>query len=378
MPGPTAAKPPLGPAVGGPLADFLAGLVRPSAIALGVASLVVLVATGALLAILVPSRLTHGLDRYLFGVGDDEYVQVTMDVLRLRSRSSGAPLVAIVGASVGMGAILERDLARVLRSEMAPDVEVREFATARQTLWESAAIIEMIPRGTAGALILEVGPSRFTRTADDLDSLYRRPRLGFRSALLDRAARRAGFRPPPLTGIYALDNRLFIAPRLPTALRNVIKDRLGLPLPTYRYRYPNRVAEADLWNEIATRVSDRFVDYQKLMRSNLPVLDSLIALVRARTRMTVVVLEHPMNPRFVRDWLGPSLYRYHRSQLRRFAATRGVAYLELQPALDFAESDFYDWAHLKTAAIARRFTQALADTLPAVTARFAHARKATP
>ena len=349
-------------------AAFLEGLTRPSPTGLVTMAVVTVLGIVGFLVFVTPDRLVSGLDRYFAGGGDEQSVAMTTRIIETSRRESDAPLLVVLGGSVARGAVIEEALEASIRQSLEAGWDVAELTTSRQSLWEAGGIVEWLPSETRGAVLLFLGPSRFARSSDEIAELYETPSLGIRSDFIDRSAEAAGMRPPPRTGNYVLDNRLFYQSRLTHTVRNLVKAAVGRELPrSWETQYEDSVLSEGSWDGVAERVYARFDEYDRKLASNIRVLTEVVEEIEARG-MDAILVEAPISRRFVDEWLG-DLYDLYLERVAAFASERGLAYLRIQELARIRPDEFHDWAHLRNASVGRRFTAVLGDTLPALLAR---------
>ena len=136
---------------------------------------------------------------------------------------------------------------------------------------------------------------------------------------------------------------------------------LGSPAPAYLdsayLAEPDDVGQRE-WAARGTRVASRYPYVKANWAFNARVLDKLIASLR-RTGLRVVLVETPVNPRFVTQYDVAGVGKWHQDRMRDFASRRGVPYVVLNDVAGLASSDFFDWAHLRNRDAARRCARAL-------------------
>jgi hypothetical protein len=337
--------------------SFQEALLRPSTAATLIAIAVAfttIVACGAL----IDERLVGsgtGRDLLPFGRSDDD-LEVTSRVLELRRRDDGRPIVIVLGASETREIIDRPRLESQLTGSDGTAPELLMLTQARQGLSEVVRLVEEIPDGTRGVLVLSLGVGRFVVGDDDAGNELIWPRLGFRTERRDAELRAAGQSPPSPTGIFLVDNLRFYFPRLLALPRNLL---LGPPVRRI-HRYDDRPAmSAEEWQSRADFTRQRLAEFDANFTANAELLTRALEALRARTRMTVVVTSLPVNPRFVDEVIGDE--RYRAMIARMFAMVEGwnVELVDLSAAR-LAVEDYWDWIHLRIPAARARTTDLLA------------------
>jgi len=345
--------------------EFLQAATRPSRYALLTIVLLNVIFLSAILLLVTPSRMATSLPAYLAGSGTfDEHV--TGAALRLAGEKPGQTLVVTLGASAIREALDASDLEEALKKRMTKKRGIKKvtaynLATGRQSLYDSIALAEKIPIGSAGVVLLSMGPSRLTRPPSELEQATLAPRLGFRSDAVEALARARGIDIPPRFGVYPIDNMRFLAPRLTTlAYRLVIAGPQPRRAHMYLQRPPQRGKQ---WLRTGRKIAKRFQEYGTNAAHNFDLVNQLVALIRGRTKMTVALIDHPANPRFLREFAPEGFIERHRRLVTEAANHLKTPYLSLNELADLEESEFYDWCHLRDPIAIQRCADAIAEKI---------------
>ncbi len=341
----------------GPWPSFVDGLVRPSPVAIGIAVVLNALIFSALLVGLTPRFLASKPMGFLAENATDYDAIVTSQIIALQVHPVADPMVIVLGASTTRAALLYKDLSDGLESRGFRDVRVVKLCTSRQSLWETLALVENLPAGVRGVAVLGVGPSLFSMGSDDLKDLAHHPRLGIRSTLLDGELRAHAIPVRDRTDNYFIDNAAFLLARLNVLPRNYLRPGRTAYVDS---RYVGKgAATAAAWELKGTRVDSRLDHLGENWLQNLQVLERIIELIRSRTSLKIVLVESPINPRFVAQFNREDLIAWHRQGLARFARRQGIPYVVLNQAAVLAPGDFFDWAHLSDPAAIKRSADAV-------------------
>ena len=299
----------------------------------------------------------------------DHNAFISAKITRMRDDPSDVPLVAIIGESVTLSSFgTERAVAEAFRARTGQEVEVINLASGRQPILFSLMLIDRLPRNRPVHVVLGSGPSRFTMESDEVGALYGGGYFSVGSALEQRLARENGLTTPFTkgTGIAMIDHRVFFNSRAEAFARNLMKLALTGEAPRQNLDlYQGETTSPQAFRRRAIEVATRFMDadLNKSMIFNKDMFARSAALVESRNYMTLAIVEHPIHPRFVTEYLGPDLYRRHIADMRRFAAAEGVPYWTIGADLELGEADFVDWAHVSSASAQRDLRNALVDRM---------------
>ena len=193
--------------------SFLRGTTRPSVSALLIVAFVFFIILSSYLFLLTADVMGGPVHRYFMDGEFDSQTIVTYRALSMKDASS--PLVVILGTSVIIRCVLdEQTLASSIALHTSNKPVVYNLSADGQNTWEMAALVDCIPQGLSGVLVVGMTPSLLTFDSERLGLSITKPKLGFVSPSLDQEARRAGITPPIRTGIYSYDNaHYFLAHR---------------------------------------------------------------------------------------------------------------------------------------------------------------------
>jgi hypothetical protein len=77
--------------------------------------------------------------------------------------------------------------------------------------------------------------------------------------------------------------------------------------------------------------------------------------------MQLILVEAPINPRFIREFKIYDFLSEHRALIRKFSSEHGVRYIVLSKLMHFREKQFFDWAHLKDRKAMRRASELIIE-----------------
>jgi hypothetical protein len=330
--------------------EFRAGLLEPSWTGLLTALGVLLLALALLAAIVDESFVAR------WGQIDGDFdAMTTATALRLRTAPADRPVVVVFGSSQ-FGVALRRDgLARAL-ARAGIDADVHKLTTAREPLPDVLALAGAVPDGARGVVVVEVSPLRFAETAREDYGAAVRYRLGLRSAAQDAVLRAAGLDPPARTGIYALDNAGFLLPRRRALLRNVLRRSAT----AHDWALFPPLSEADLHGRLMPLFRQRQSGYWREGEGNRALLGRIVAELRARTALEVLLVEYPLSPALFPDPALERMLAHHAGEMRRLAGATGAIYAGLERQPRFAQAEYRDWVHLGTESAVARETEAVA------------------
>lgn len=221
------------------LSAFLCGASAPSWPAFLLTIAVAAATLWAFTTRLDEEAFLRGADRFRRCL-DDDAVAATVQILLLGREEIDRPMVSLLGDAGDSGFIDVSKLQSIL-SAAGASARLVDLRTQGQTSWETAALLDRIPRHAQGVVVVDVAPARFQVSPEHVDALVRSPPFGFRSRALDRELQLAGRKARSLYGNFFLDNQAFLLPRLPYALWNQFFD----PFKTCAAREPIRRPERE-------------------------------------------------------------------------------------------------------------------------------------
>lgn len=343
------------------LRAFYAGATHPS---LGAVMLLIgFNLTWMICAVLfiTPDAMTGALPRYLAKGPKDLNAFVTGIAMRMSVHPKELPLVAVIGSSAAREAFDADDIQEELLVAGLPRIPVYNCGTGRQSICDSITIADQLPMDASGVVIFGIGPSPLSDNPGLLDVAVRTPRFGLRSERLESLAIADGIETSKPSGIYALDQVGFLAPRLAGAGYHLLT---GTPHTMPKHRSLNRPPRSEeAARAHCLHVVGRLSQFEANKEWNLGLIRELIAVVKARPGLTLVLIEHPMNPDFIRDFLPTGLLEQFRTHLTELASEQGVPILPLEIPGGPTPEMFYDWCHLSDREAIRGTSQALARRL---------------
>lgn len=303
----------------------------------------------------------HGLD-YLLVDSNDFDAYASLRALELRTQAPGTPVVVITGGSTTRDVILTDYLADGYAESASEPASIFKLATSRQSLLDSIAMLDVIPDGVSGVAIIGITPGLFSTFPNSdyvvpprsMDSA----RYAFRSQAFDEELRMLGFEPRPRRGQYLLDNAPFFLARLGALGKNLLRAP-----PVYEERVIRKTPRVspERWAFMGRRVAQRLSGYEAGVEPALAALDRALNHLSQRTSVTPILIEAPINPRFLLEFGQTTLFLEHTTRLRAFAKKRSIPYLSLNELAGLEEELFYDWAHVVDGEAVQRCSAIVAE-----------------
>lgn len=337
-----------------PAQKFVRGLYQPSIIS---TSLAVTVCGLLLLSSVVfvdEGLMRSEKHRYFAHSSYDFSTFVSSRALGLTEDQSPSKVV-VVGASSLRVAIKEKTLSSIL----GPSLPVFELCTGAQTFSDTATLLDIIPDGSYGIVVIGVGPGRFAQSTELLASRAITPALAIRTSFLDNELIRIDETPPSRSTNYFLDNRHYFLTRYRFVYRNLL---VGPPTEKFKQLGSTPLKEKEN-QERSLKVSQRYKESDLYHDFNSSMLKRVIDKLKNRTKMEVALLETLMKESFVADYLGEDFLHEHKKRNRQFANDLGISYWDIGDAIEFSEDDFYDYTHLRSHDAANKFTSELASLI---------------
>jgi hypothetical protein len=337
--------------------QFYQGMVSHSKTSIWSAILFLFIASAVALTTVDEDFVYSDFHRYLASHAIDERLFVTERAYALFSSGNEHPKFVVLGGSASLVASSTPVINASLENY---GYEHYNLAWSRQSLLESLYLVSRLPEHSKGVILVGVGPSRVAIDRNALKNRITRHGGGLTSAPFDEAMRKHDFQPADKTGFFLIDNRKFLLARYRAVLKNLV---FGAPQRAVHAYFGATLQGNEAFDKIATRVDNRIAKgYQDSVDLNLELLGDIIALARSNTEMEVVLVEHPINPRFVSEYLGTEFYVAHKQRVSDFAAEHGVDYVDIA-AEHLQEELYFDWTHLAFAAAADDYTTALLKEL---------------
>lgn len=340
---------------------FVDGLVSASPL-----SAAVMVVTMAILLSLPAIIITPGFmrDHGLQFVPDDRNdfdAFSSVRAMQMQNYRGPEPIIVIVGASTTRDALASDHLSAALASNGTRSAQVFKLTGSNQSLWDSIAMLDAIPPGARGVALIGVTPGSFTVNPERLRASASQGRHAFRSHTYDDELQRMGIAPARRYGIYLFDNLKFFLARSHAIARNIMHGGA----PSYSERIVGRATSVppSRWREVGEYLSTRFRSYDDNRHYGEAALERALARLTTSTGIIPVVVEAPVNPRFVTEFNQLALFQRHAERMRNSAAKHGLRVINLNDLVDMQAADFFDWGHLSNEIIVKRCSQAVAAAI---------------
>lgn len=279
----------------------------------------------------------------------DHHFFATAEIERLTHSTDQRPLLAIVGASVTRSSFgRSKDVSASLSEALQEDYEVVNFSTGRQSLLEHLIFIERLPDDRDVTVALGLGPSRFTVGYERYENQVMSPRFGTGSDAFRTEAERMGIDPPRQTGWLIVDFYQFYIPRVLFVPKNIAKLLIGKSIRQDETEYVGRRKSEQAYRAHSDLVMSRFKNPGEDIQTNQELLVRIIKSVAERPNMNLVLIEHPIRPEFVENYLGRAAYAKHMASVSSLAQAHDVPYWTLGLEANLTEQDFFDWAHISS------------------------------
>lgn len=344
---------------------FRRAAVRPSLPAL-VGTFVVAVLVLCVAAAAITPRWLSSIDvGYLLYEPRDDYMFLTSRTYQIHYGDPQPLGVAILGGSSTMHAITdEDDLSAQLSAGMQQPIPVHNLCVGGVHVYEMCAVLDCLGDRVGGVVVINVSPYLLTLQQDSLQSVIDAPRIAIDSDVFDQEVRRTGIAPPRRTGVYLVDHRRFLAPRLWSGLQRLLTGPIDQP---QRQRLGVRAAHKRVsWQWVAA-VVEPAMSRPDPYRVNLGVLSRMIQRQQQRGPARIVLLETTWAPA-VRQALDPRLFQHYDALMAGLASAHNVQYWNLNREAQLARDDFDDLNHINSAAARQRYTRALTDRLKSLLA----------
>ena len=339
--------------------SFIDGLLRPSMTAVCIAlALAGLIVAGALFA-LTPQRLVPIIrwhQQYDFNrINDAQFI--TANGIEFHDSGGAGPGIVLLGGST----MRESVDVPYLRSRLeggGHQLQIEDLTFSAQRVIDTIALIDFIPEGFRGIVVVGVNPVRIGGKTDVKELIHSR-RIGILGPTLIEEAGHWPVEQPATTGFYAWDNRRFLL----ALWKDIVGILPGLAtgnakrVQTTRHFYLDMPPPEEKWLlRHFEYVSNSLSNYDTVAPLNLAALARMQAYLRERG-MRMVLVETPVNPRFLQDKLGKTFYTRHIEGMERFAKEQGIPYLQPGARLDVPIEHYHDWAHFRTASAQYAFTE---------------------
>ncbi len=205
----------------GPIRAFYRGLTVPSGLSIVIA-LAVTAATLTYCCLTIDERWVSQSSQLFGNSAEDDQDFVTRRALELRTGEPDSPIAILIGVEPVEDDWKGLDLVDSNGKNAGSTYDLR---TASQSVWETLAICDQIPRDTVGSLFLFISPTSLEAGTEVAVELDRHPSFGFRSVSLALELHRQGESIVPFRDVYFLDNYWYLLSRIPTAFsRSIFLD----------------------------------------------------------------------------------------------------------------------------------------------------------
>ncbi len=332
------------------------------------AAAAVAVAQFAILACWVTPDFVSRVDEgYLVYSPIDDFAMVTKLSLQIQRSDPDSLQVVFAGPSTTRESVLDdRRMEADLESLVGEPVRFWLAASSWQSFWETAAIVDHLPAGYRGAVLIGITPGRLSRNVDFLARLLDKPQVALDSPSFDREIKIAGLAVPRKTGIYLWDHARFFAAR-----RAAVWRLLWGPMPYHRNRYADkpRWTEAH-WQQWESKVAARWgANMEQCKDANLAVLDRILDTLDAQGIRSALV-HTPMDEQRLRA-VGPDWYPLYIDAVHQYAAQRGVPFWDLNEEVGVTTDDFFDWGHFRRPKTQLRYQAKLAQKVGPLIQKYA-------
>lgn len=345
--------------------QFRAGLMAPTGYAF---CLMIGVVAGLLLLVGLSfnqERIVGPAGAYLARDASDSDAFATREAIHLAiapRTTMATPRLFLFGDSIVAQAFAnEVALERDLHAATGTTWQASFLTTAAQSTLDEAALVDKATRRQQGVVVLPLSVTRYGYTTHELVNYYRDGRLGFRSKWADDDIRMLGEEPAFRTGIYAIDNRKFIARHLWMDLRALAHQ--PVPRRVDSYVLPEHINAAIL--------AEQRVGILAALRGPMRDDDVSIRLLantarRLKARGHILVFaEDPINAAAFEASSDRALYTAYLARSQALAARLGGFYCPLQRGGSSQSTTFADYFHVKDAREQSRLRLILADCVAA-------------
>jgi len=296
---------------------------------------------GAVVLWLTPDRIAASPHGAWMNDPWDYYAYVTTEALRMQRADPSELAVVVVGSSSTRHVFEDHEAFRArVEEQVGEPVRLHFLASGGQTLWESALLLDHLPEGFRGVVVIGLHPGRAIWDEADLRGWLDNPRLGLRSETTASLRDRLGMEPRETTGSYFLDNIAFWSARRTAIVLNWIRG-------PHRYeRHGREISEPPSAYAIQLRdtgAAERMLHWREGGEEGARTLAELTSRLSARG-IEVLVLFSPLHPNVPR--LHPAEFRRFRDLVEGSARQGGAHVVDLNARAHLEEPDFRDAFHL--------------------------------
>lgn len=348
--------------------QFLAGLIEFSNISL-LTMVFVVVAVFSLCVFIINKDFFVSQYQLFMENSFDQYTYLSAKILKQKNQVFNNDAVFIIGASSTHESFISESLLETMVMEKcSTKVSVNDYCAPGLWNWEMLAVVDMLPEHFNGLVILPSSLSRFSSQARrEEEQAVKSPKIGFRSGLHDVTLQSAGHRIKRQTGNFFFDNYTFILVHLPYFFKNILTEK-----PVFKLGYYGTIPKIDsvTWNSTLVPNQRLKADFDSLVVSNaLQIYVSAFKEIKKRGNVEIVLLQDPINPRFLETVPASGVFEKYQKVVKEFAAANGVEFWDLNDQMNFKDDDFYDHAHLRDSLVRYKYTKILSNSIAAVLTR---------
>jgi hypothetical protein len=271
----------------------------------------------------------------------DHHAYVTVEALRMQRAEVAELGVAVVGSSSIRHAFEDHFAFRDRLTEaMDEPVRLHFLPTGAQSLWESALLLDYLPEGFRGAVVIGVHPGRTVFDEAALSEWLANPRIGLQSETRVALRERLGLPRRDSTGSYWVDNIGFFSARQAVVLRNLW---WGAPRYEQHSVRVGRPASPEARAVLASGMAETMESWERGGSEGSRALEQLVSGLVARGIEVVVTFE-PLHPN-VRT-LHPAVFARFREMTVESAQAGGASVLDLGESARLLDREFRDVFHL--------------------------------
>ncbi|HEY4116763.1 MAG TPA: SGNH/GDSL hydrolase family protein [Byssovorax sp.] len=360
--------------IAAPFVEFWAGLVTATTASWVAAACMCALELAACCIYFNTRRLAQLDPRWLMQSAHDEYLPLSLNLLRLRQSKLEGVHVAYFGASQATRALFDTDdgkLSDVLTAEAGIPAHFHSLSANNERYEDILGATDQLPPSFRGIVVAMV-----TDTHDDYgryktaEALARaREHIAFASAPSLQPIWNLSNYHPRNTGIFFLDHLGFFAARREVGARlgpiaRVLRSQGQIDWDKRQKGEQELEEERDLLDEPGPNRAKRRAQMRApLLWRSARVLDALIDNMSARG-IELVILDAPILP-LRAEVYEQRITRYHHD-LEQLAQTRGIRFWDFDDQLDLRDADFQDKVHLATPMKRRKFETLLMRNLGAV------------
>jgi hypothetical protein len=343
------------------LAALIDGMRRPSVVGTIGALVVVLIQLVVCCVVITPRTLARIPAGYMVDNQYDVFTHATFLTHQMHYSPAKELGVLLVGSSTLREAIVDDEsMAQALTESMGVPVDFFRVPSGWQSLWETVAVVDHLPAGFRGVIVVGIDPGRMGRPRELLQWWLETPLLAIDSPHFREEIRLAGLEPPRRTGIFLLDHARFFSAR-----KNIPLRLVGGPIePVTHFTHLLDPWSEERWQQVeAGELDEWMAGFTSNGQANMAIVQRLIEREHRRGNQ-VVLLETPLHPR-ARRACGQA-YDDYLLEMQQFAQQQAVPFWRLDDEAQITEEDFMDFVHLSTHTSQLRFQTVLMNKLEPV------------